>query len=342
MSVMVKPRPGRIAATLLALLVGVAGLAAPASATGTSVQDPALDVFHYHGPTDASGYVGDDVLDIASMVVDFNTNRLLIDVTLFHDQHHFDEAGAYLIATTSQNAPDAEATGHFEYVAYAHDSFDGQVQPVPKNYNDPAPASSCSVAAANGVHATRPSARTVEVSVPTECLGGAQSVQVQAAFLHTHADTPDFNYERDDTAWSTRAAVTWVAPPPNSVPAVNKGIHVTKVRYNAPGKDTRKNLNGEYVRITNTGRTAVSLTHFRLSDNSGHAYAFPTTTLKPHASLDVYSGNGKDTPEARHWRRSRHMWNNTGLESATLRDDRNRVMSTHVWHAEPVGFKIWP
>jgi subtilisin family serine protease len=132
------------------------------------------------------------------------------------------------------------------------------------------------------------------------------------------------------------------APAPAPAPAVHNKIHVTKVSYNSPGADTKRNRNSEWVRITNTATTAYSLTDYRLSDHTGHTYTFPSTTLGAKKSIYVYTGKGKNTPTARYWNNAQYVWNNTGTESVTLRDSHRRTVSKHDWRSKRIGMISWP
>ncbi|WP_443056855.1 lamin tail domain-containing protein [Streptomyces sp. MT206] len=58
-------------------------------------------------------------------------------------------------------------------------------------------------------------------------------------------------------------------------------LRISKIWYDSPGSDTGTNasLNGEWVQITNSTGTAVSLKGWTLTDASRHAYTFPAFTL---------------------------------------------------------------
>ncbi|MEU3906472.1 lamin tail domain-containing protein [Streptomyces goshikiensis] len=60
-------------------------------------------------------------------------------------------------------------------------------------------------------------------------------------------------------------------------------LRISKIWYDSPGSDTGTNasLNGEWVQITNSTGTAVSLRGWTLTDASRHTYTFPAFTLKP-------------------------------------------------------------
>ena len=64
------------------------------------------------------------------------------------------------------------------------------------------------------------------------------------------------------------------------------------VNWDAPGDDT-KNVNGEYFKVTNTGRSSVSLAGWWVRDSALRRYTFGSgTTLAPGTSLYVHAGKG--------------------------------------------------
>jgi hypothetical protein len=114
-------------------------------------------------------------------------------------------------------------------------------------------------------------------------------------------------------------------------------VSIAAVRYDPPGRDTRANRNGEWLRLTNTGTRAVPLTGYLLRDGDGRSYRFPATRLRPGRSLTVFTGPGRDTARARYWGLPRHVWDNTGRESAQLRDGFGRLVERRTWRAKNVG-----
>ena len=126
-------------------------------------------------------------------------------------------------------------------------------------------------------------------------------------------------------------------PASRVVPPLNRSIKITQIYYNAPGRDTRANLNGEWVKITNTGSRPVWLTGYTLRDASNRVYRFPRTRLGAGRSLKVYSGRVAETTSSRGWRLKTHIWNNSGRESARLRDSFGRAVSSRYWTSRRVG-----
>lgn len=107
-------------------------------------------------------------------------------------------------------------------------------------------------------------------------------------------------------------------------------MHLTRIQYNAPGTDTTHNVNGEYVKIINSGHSAVSLTGWTVRDKARHVYTFPSYTLSAGHSLWLYSGKGRDGGANLYWGSGWHIWNNTG-DSAALRNGRGTAIDSCTW-----------
>jgi micrococcal nuclease len=78
-----------------------------------------------------------------------------------------------------------------------------------------------------------------------------------------------------------------------------------KVHYDARGDD-RKNLNGEWVRITNRHVSQpLQLGGWWVRDAANRRYTFAAgTRLRPGRSLTVHVGRGSDTRRHLYWGRS--------------------------------------
>ena len=100
-------------------------------------------------------------------------------------------------------------------------------------------------------------------------------------------------------------------PAPSTASAPKAGaVQFSKIVYNSPGADTRRNpsLNAEYVRLTNrTGKT-VNLKGWTIRNAAGSVYTV-RTTQQVGAGSSAYLHTGKGTngrPDARH-----RYWNRT-------------------------------
>ncbi len=112
---------------------------------------------------------------------------------------------------------------------------------------------------------------------------------------------------------------------PVSADAAVPAVRITKIYYDSPGTDLggAKSLNGEYVVIKNTTRTARSLSGWTLRDKTGFVFTFPSFTLKGGATVTVHTGTGTATAAHRYYGYTgrRYVWNNTG-DTAYLRDSK--------------------
>ncbi|MEE1805342.1 lamin tail domain-containing protein, partial [Streptomyces sp. BE133] len=92
------------------------------------------------------------------------------------------------------------------------------------------------------------------------------------------------------------------------------------IQYNSPGRDdfSNRSLNGEWVEVTNTGRRAVNLDGWTLSDLDGNRYRFDDLRLAGRATVRVHTGRGRDTrTDVYQNRRGDYIWSNYS-DRATL------------------------
>ena len=103
------------------------------------------------------------------------------------------------------------------------------------------------------------------------------------------------------------------------------GIAV-EINADAPGDDS-VNLDGEWVRFTNTGTEAADLDGWEVADESAsHRYRFSDLRLDSGNSVTLFSGCGRDGQSARYWCESGSaVWNNSG-DTVFLRDDRGSIV----------------
>ncbi len=90
------------------------------------------------------------------------------------------------------------------------------------------------------------------------------------------------------------------------------GLTVARIHADADGND-HDNLNDEYVVLQNSGNDALDVSGWIVSDDSGHTYRIPTgTSLKPGASVTLYTGSGSDSATKLYWGSDSAVWNNGG------------------------------
>jgi Lamin Tail Domain/Right handed beta helix region len=94
-------------------------------------------------------------------------------------------------------------------------------------------------------------------------------------------------------------------------------VYFSSVKFNATGDDT-KNLNGEWVKVTNRCATTFNIGGWRVKDRAGNTYTFASPTRMGTGSIYLHTGKGTNRPGHRYWRRSSPVWNNTGTETAYL------------------------
>lgn len=128
--------------------------------------------------------------------------------------------------------------------------------------------------------------------------------------------------------------VTMTIAPANAASAVR----FSGAQYNSPGSDTGTNasLNAEWIRVTNHGSKARSLTGWVIRDAAGHVYRFPRFRLRPGSSVRLHTGKGRNTRRNLYWRSSWYIWNNTG-DKATLKNRPGTRIDVCRWGNGP-GF----
>ena len=125
-----------------------------------------------------------------------------------------------------------------------------------------------------------------------------------------HSRSDEFTRAADEAAaagegmWAPTACGNGLPP---------SDVTITDYRYNAPGRDA-DNPNGEWVRISNTGREPIELSSWLLRDESTqHRYRFPNGfTLDPGADVLVRSGCGEESLRELFWCAADPVWSNGG------------------------------
>ncbi|WP_405809954.1 lamin tail domain-containing protein [Streptomyces sp. NBC_01520] len=139
-------------------------------------------------------------------------------------------------------------------------------------------------------------------------------------------------------AAATALAGSLLASAPASAASHQGGLHLGKIQYDSPGKDTRTNssLNAEYVDIHNNGTSKLQLRGYKLKDNTGYTYTFGSFTVAAGKTVRVHTGKGTNTASHVYWNRGSYVWNNTGDKArlykatGTLRDSCSWTKGTGV------------
>ena len=94
---------------------------------------------------------------------------------------------------------------------------------------------------------------------------------------------------------------------------------ITGVHADAAGDD-RRNLNGEYALVRNTGAAAINLAGWKLSaGDRDQRFSLARYPLKKNATVRIHTGRGTSRAGHLFLGSGRPIWNNGG-DSATLID----------------------
>ncbi len=95
-------------------------------------------------------------------------------------------------------------------------------------------------------------------------------------------------------------------------------VVIDTINEDAPGSDS-SNLNGEYIVLRNTGRSAVNLGGWFLKDEATASYDLPSLSLSSGATVTIHSGSGYNSDTDLYWDNGYPVWNN-GHDTAFLHD----------------------
>lgn len=133
------------------------------------------------------------------------------------------------------------------------------------------------------------------------------------------------------TAGSLVGAMALPASAADPLP-LQRSVQISDVQYNSPGWEDRSNrsLNGEWVEITNTGRLAVNLSGWTLSDEDGDTYTFRHFRLDGGSTVRVHTGIGSDSETDLYQDRLDYVWDNRS-DTAILRNRHDRLVDAVSW-----------
>ncbi|MEV0144926.1 MULTISPECIES: lamin tail domain-containing protein [unclassified Nonomuraea] len=141
------------------------------------------------------------------------------------------------------------------------------------------------------------------------------------------------------------AALTLAAPAQAAVPAVK----ISRIWYDSPGSPdsgANSSLNGEYVQIKNTGRSAVDLSGWTVRDKTtraDHVYTFGTFTLGAGKAVTLRTGTGRNTSTTLYWGRSgggtfAYIWNQS-KDTGYLRNARSQLVHSCSYNSTRYDYK---
>jgi P pilus assembly chaperone PapD len=103
---------------------------------------------------------------------------------------------------------------------------------------------------------------------------------------------------------------------------------ITGIHADAAGDD-RRNLNGEYVLVRNTGASAINLAGWKLdAGDRSQRFSLASYVLKKGATIRIHTGRGTTRAGHLYLGSGRPIWNNDG-DSAALIDHHNVTMSRY-------------
>lgn len=108
-------------------------------------------------------------------------------------------------------------------------------------------------------------------------------------------------------------------------PAAVVGVGITHIEYDPPGRD----LDGEYVVVSNTTGAPVDLTGWTLRDGGArHVFVFPPFTLAPDGAVRIWTKAGTNDAANLYWGSRGAIWNNEG-DTGTLLDAAGNLVSSY-------------
>jgi hypothetical protein len=103
---------------------------------------------------------------------------------------------------------------------------------------------------------------------------------------------------------------------------------ITGIHADAAGDD-RRNRNGEYALVRNTGAAAINLASWKLdAGDRSQRFTLPSYPLKKGATVRIHTGHGTTKAGHLYLGLGRPIWNNDG-DTATLIDPHNIAVSRY-------------
>jgi endonuclease G len=123
----------------------------------------------------------------------------------------------------------------------------------------------------------------------------------------------------------TPTPVTPTPVTPTPVTPTPASVKITSIEFDPPGDDVQ----GEYVLIRNEGGSSVSMGNWTLRDLANTTFTFPAFTLAAGAEVRVWTKGGVNDAGNLFWGRSQPIWNNSGGDTAILRDAGGNEVSRY-------------
>ena len=130
-------------------------------------------------------------------------------------------------------------------------------------------------------------------------------------------------------AYPTPPSTTTTTPAPTSTVAGSVEVVIANIRYDGPGNDVEFG-DSEYVLLRNDGTGTADVGQWSLEDEAGHVITIPDGyVIQPGAELRIYSGPGDDTATAYYDGLGQAIWNNSGGDTATLRNAAGTTLDSY-------------
>jgi len=157
------------------------------------------------------------------------------------------------------------------------------------------------------------------VYLPNETFVNGALVAVGMAF--SKAYSPDIKHqgflnqleaeakEAEVGMWET---ILYTPTPEPGTPVINIIVDFTCSQFNSPGDDN-DSKEEEYACFTNRGSSSVSMTGWKVVDEFGWTFTFPSFTLSSNSSVRVRTGCGSNSASDLYWcKGGSAVWNNGG------------------------------
>lgn len=178
-----------------------------------------------------------------------------------------------------------------------------------------------------------PGGEMVNATLVREGFAKALTFPPDVAFADWFVELEREAREAERGLWGP-ACETPSTPAPTPIPSVTPQPGPADVRVNdtcsqfdAPGND-HDNLNMEWVCFTNYGGTSADMADWRVRDEYGYNYVFPSFTLGAGASVRLHTGAGTNTQNDLFWGADRAIWNNSG-DTVYLWDAAGNLIDEH-------------
>lgn len=110
-------------------------------------------------------------------------------------------------------------------------------------------------------------------------------------------------------------------------------ISISTIRYDAPGTDVEHG-DSEFVELVNTSDSAADVSGWSVTDEADHRITVPNGyQIAAGGSLRIYTGPGDSDNVAYFAGEDQAIWNNSGGDTATLRDRGGEVVATYSYNS---------